>query len=757
MIRLSFMYFRLKFKIFFYTGIFIICGFAFLFVGKHNVQAVTKCLLPGSAGCSTYSYEGLLRWPADCRAGSQRAVRVNLGRQYGSVCDNCGDGDCKRSGGGAPTKQVATFYRDAPFQAGSGWAFVGVWIAGTDYEGNMYYWLYKGWAGNGRSSPNKIEGVTTSGNGQGCPGGNYGVNFSAQKCGGSSSTCFLKSEEYSKCPPRSDGQDKYFYRNPWDGYGHICEYFDDPMSSCTDSVCGVSRNKWQRSIWDAQSLIVNSVWDGLNVNTYGVWFAGGSRKRWYGLEGTAYELYCQIPNQGPSVTLNSYNSCYSNPRGERINVTFSDVDGWNDLSRIGIRLIGRDINGAEQFNIPYCGRPVQVGSYITISGSENAACPWLGAEVDPYFNRMELSPSGNDISGYFELGSGIGNDITWMDIELYAEDQSGASTGWVSQGSMYKNPEIGGVRIEGTNLEWDVEYASSCRVSLVGCSMQGGCRNNCNVNCSAGSVPIVLPSEGTCQATLVATNDGCSDSESTSLEVITANWLMSEYGDTFARNGYSDMELGETTGSLATTYPPPNYFSRYIISSSNSTLTSERESRKGYDLVDYPDQNISKFAPTVYNYLLGIVKPAPTDLTSWPPPVDGVYRYNGGAIGAGAVCGVKAVIFVPGDLSITPPFSISPAGSDNGCLFIVQGNVSINGGGSTVEAYFVSDQGFSTNGADTLIIKGGVITRRSTFQASGSGGNPGEIIHYDARYLDILRDYLGEEYPYKLREWKYSS
>lgn len=249
-------------------------------------------------------------------------------------------------------------------------------------------------------------------------------------------------------------------------------------------------------------------------------------------------------------------------------------------------------------------------------------------------------------------------------------------------------------------------------------------------------------------------------------------WLMTENGDTFAQGGHCDMKIGDTSGYLAGVYPPQNYFSRYIISAGNSTLTSpvSDASRENYKLTSYTDQNSYKVANTVYNDLRQLVQKNTTINTasSWSNVGDGVYEYAGAASNlniVGGACARRAVIFVEGNLTITPPFLISPAGSSNGCLFVVGGNVTINGGAvgvnnvDYIEAFFVSGGNFRTvsDGNDTIRIKGGVIARTVTFERSGADNNPGEIIDYDPRYLDILRPYLGEDYPFRVREWKYSA
>jgi hypothetical protein len=260
------------------------------------------------------------------------------------------------------------------------------------------------------------------------------------------------------------------------------------------------------------------------------------------------------------------------------------------------------------------------------------------------------------------------------------------------------------------------------------------------------------------------------------------SWLMTEYGDSFAKDGYSDIQMGATSntsnGNLNTLYPPEgatNPFSRYIISSKNTTLTSD-PSRRDYELVSssgYDDQNMKKFSPTfsVYNFLMDIVDAPINEISAndWSQLQHGVNIYKAGGeydgsltIPAGATCNHQAVVFVEGNLTLDASFKINDSDPViNGCLFVVKGNTIVSSGGAGginfMDGFFVTDGTFTTECGGTLVIKGGVLTGTASFGCPGDGSNPGEIIDYDARYLDILRAYLGADYPYRIREWKYST
>jgi hypothetical protein len=68
-----------------------------------------------------------------------------------------------------------------------------------------------------------------------------------------------------------------------------------------------------------------------------------------------------------------------------------------------------------------------------------------------------------------------------------------------------------------------------------------------------------------------------------------------------------------------------------------------------------------------------------------------------------------------------------------------------------------SSSGFTNN--DPLIVNGSVIGTTADFnrQLSDNTLNPAEIIQYDPKYLDLFRNCLGENYSFRIREYKYSS
>ncbi len=125
----------------------------------------------------------------------------------------------------------------------------------------------------------------------------------------------------------------------------------------------------------------------------------------------------------------------------------------------------------------------------------------------------------------------------------------------------------------------------------------------------------------------------------------------------------------------------------------------------------------------------------------------------------GFVCNTKTVIFVDGDITIDPDFTLS--GVDNGCILIAKGNISLlNGltrssGGENyydrIDAFMVANGTILTSqdGFDGLGVNGSVIANKLSFNRDlGIVGNltrPAEGIIYDARYVNIpeFRNVLG--------------
>lgn len=145
-----------------------------------------------------------------------------------------------------------------------------------------------------------------------------------------------------------------------------------------------------------------------------------------------------------------------------------------------------------------------------------------------------------------------------------------------------------------------------------------------------------------------------------------------------------------------------------------------------------------------------------------------VYASTGNvAVSSGTVCNTKALIFVEGNLTITPSFRIlnkalTLDGSDaigQGCLFIVKGNATIVAGGTAVstgdaglatnfdilEAAIIADGRLSApvDAAEPLKVIGFMSGRLAHIERdSGNEDIPSLWVEYDPRYMQLFKDEL---------------
>lgn len=302
---------------------------------------------------------------------------------------------------------------------------------------------------------------------------------------------------------------------------------------------------------------------------------------------------------------------------------------------------------------------------------------------------------------------------------------------------------------------------------------------------------------------ITASDNACNQTSTVVDQQLGRRWLRTNWGDAYSANGYS-VKIPELDAS-----DPRDYFAKYITSTGQATpnFNPGDASYFGYKLYSYTDANKSKLSdPGFYEYLENLlIKNAELDDTwsvkeftqidddgdpatlDWDTLTGGAYKWTG----AGDLdlsdkdCDMEAVILVPsegdpsGNLKISPEFGVSVGGgSNNGCLFIVNGNVTVEGGavatqtlsasGGTIEydriyGFFVLDGRFRTSSDtsyDQLKIKGGVISGSVQFQRDllllDNLIFPAERISYDPRYLDIMKKYLGDGYSAKMRELQYA-
>lgn len=144
-----------------------------------------------------------------------------------------------------------------------------------------------------------------------------------------------------------------------------------------------------------------------------------------------------------------------------------------------------------------------------------------------------------------------------------------------------------------------------------------------------------------------------------------------------------------------------------------------------------------------------------------------IYATSGDlTISSNAVCNTKALVFVEGNLTITPPFTIQnkvvnlngSQATGQACLFIVKGTTTIAAGGTPaasdpnlpagfdlLEIGIVSDGrlGAPLDAGEALKIYGFLSGRFAHFERdTGSEDTPSVWIEYDPRYMQLFKDEL---------------
>ncbi len=237
-------------------------------------------------------------------------------------------------------------------------------------------------------------------------------------------------------------------------------------------------------------------------------------------------------------------------------------------------------------------------------------------------------------------------------------------------------------------------------------------------------------------------------------------WVMTGWGDTYVYKGVMQTEAMKMWKITGNDFSIPDinewaYFSTYILSKSDfggsfptTSGDGDGESKRGFILDKYDDMNREIIGDGgMYGYLKEISEE--NECTSSNCEVINSMPSS---------CSGKKVYFVDGSLNITSNFYEST--KDDACVFIVKDNISVTSGVSSLEGFFLTDGLFATESAGSqLEINGGVISENVNFgrYLDNNYTNPAEVLSYDSKYLDLLREYLGEGYPQNIREWKYSS
>lgn len=285
---------------------------------------------------------------------------------------------------------------------------------------------------------------------------------------------------------------------------------------------------------------------------------------------------------------------------------------------------------------------------------------------------------------------------------------------------------------------------------------------------------------------------------------LSKDWMITTKGDTFTTN-VSTHIVGDV--DLTNQFPLlnnlNNYFSNYIagIREESPNLVN-RLSKNEFILDTYDDWNNTPPKSTGenswYDYLTKVISRNSSISNSAissisnnqissafgvDPYTQTNFKTSGNlSIGPKVECNTRSIIFVNGDLTILPNFTIrnDRNGNQMGCMFVVKGDINIVNGDPAsnndhtyidydkIEAFLIADGDFTTSvdsrGDDSnikydgLYIKGSVIAKSADFgrdlKLFNNAKQPAEIIDFDSRYTNIFKEQL-KSYKYSIREKNY--
>lgn len=257
-------------------------------------------------------------------------------------------------------------------------------------------------------------------------------------------------------------------------------------------------------------------------------------------------------------------------------------------------------------------------------------------------------------------------------------------------------------------------------------------------------------------------------------------WMITQNGDTYVKDGVQQSSLSGKTynGSQA-------YISTYNFLQSKATLDEALSSLKGFTAINYTDSNNKDWFTTVHDKVAKNL----TILTSNRPTLNNgqtseltqnnttditAVEFNGDLSISNSTCNTKTILFINGDLTISPEFTVSAA--DKGCMLVVSGKTTITVGTNRVDnqdhvqAFILTNKFISNDAAnedDTLVIQGSVITNSqgnvvpAQVPAAEFNRNisktvvpdrPSEVITFDPRYLTLFRSVLNDPIDFTIKE-----
>jgi len=271
---------------------------------------------------------------------------------------------------------------------------------------------------------------------------------------------------------------------------------------------------------------------------------------------------------------------------------------------------------------------------------------------------------------------------------------------------------------------------------------------------------IINPTVDSIRTKVIVEDNACNINEAVdSVDFASASsWLMTGHGDVYVHNGFNptDMVMYNRTDlriqnlNIPTIVPGnpsdnPSYFSQYLIGTNTNPL-ADNGSFSPFEIQNYNDENRTGFTGN-YDYLIDLVNKGGCTII----PV------TGGTIPA---CSGSEIFAIEGSGSVSFPGGASWGSPNTSCVVLSQKNLTVPTSLNDIYGFIITTGSFTTQSieSDPLIIHGSVIANNVTFNRThaDNNANPSEVISYEAKYLDLLRQCFGEFAPKQVREVYYN-
>lgn len=466
------------------------------------------------------------------------------------------------------------------------------------------------------------------------------------------------------------------------------------------------------------------------------------------------------------------------------------VNGSIDLAKNGECITG-GISGR------VTAQTISTNGYITNrykSVSDDSAKLFYRIHVNDKFAMKEVKNAGNwTMIG----GSGIctwgvsGGVSSWLcgkpgALNVYVDNSmpSGSitvSTEDLLQGSIKLEFNVSDAVIGGdggglrsgfdANLSNGVKGIDNLRVQV----NSGGVQNIASAGLSVNSTTCNLLNSGTvnnfeCEVVVGGLSGGTSyqffanitDLAGNTREISQSFYYAGPWFETLQGDLYSRGPITNIVPSLT----PSKFTSTYLLFSGTSSI--DASSSKSWLISNYNDANgeIDWYVSLseIVEINTGIqfeVLPSISNIELLNSQYDTVFRNTSDFALSSVTCAGKKVVFVGGDLNVTGNVDVT-GDVQNGCLFIVEGDLIVENSVTSISAGFiVNGNVVIKNSYDPLTVTGFLFSsgqiKMDTTDTSCNGKcgrdlfvtnnllSPSERFIYDPRYIDIMRDFLGRK------------